>query len=503
MFEINELVSAMNNYIPEKTSGKYYSIAKKYLDLCVSEMLTGYGRDRHSSDDADTVKIYIEQNIRQMHTHRYNKTQYWYTWLSSQFPLWIKVRNGYNNGKSNPTIVRSLVSLRELVDYRISESQGYLLTPVTDSNHDVPLDSDSIINYIVHKQKIITSGRAHNLAKEASKLNDALRVLEYINQHGTSMAHRYDTKPNGRRYCTGFNLQNFSSEVREAALGNCLKLDLNTAMLVFYRTVLRELDPGYPAHGLTALIDDKNLVRKQLASLITNTKMRHEDKIKYLVKRGIAAIGFGSKPSSGYGALPDIIYNRDDRQRFIDSEYVQMLQADIEHFNAVTSQVYTKEYVKEHYPDALKAGVNGNRFSRNAFNSYLYQGIESIIMDWFMAEVDKQYPGMMLLHVHDCIYVKPHVSLDFLRGIQWKMQQRFGASWTFDREKIEAYSHVADIQHSHKQHIQAEELKAQQYQSKFVDTQPITVATFGLAKQPDLDAEWTAYMDAMAPDSNY
>ncbi len=48
MVTTKQVVDAMNAYLPEKTTGKYYQIAQKYLDLCVSEMLEGYGRSREA-----------------------------------------------------------------------------------------------------------------------------------------------------------------------------------------------------------------------------------------------------------------------------------------------------------------------------------------------------------------------------------------------------------------------------------------------------------------------
>lgn len=475
MISIEDVVKQMNVFLPEQTAGKYKHIAQRYLDLCVSEMLEGYGRDKDPDQDLDTISIYIEDNIRKQHTHRYNKTQYWYTWLSQQFPLWIKIRNGYNNGKSNPSIVRSIVPLRELLQHRIAHSQSYLIEPVVDTgDFSVQLNQDSLINFIVAKQKLLDQNQAYNPGKEARKISQALKLLEYISVNGTSMPHVGKVSDYGRTYCSGFNLQNaVTAEVREAALGNAIKIDINSAMMVFYRTVIAEYDPGYPAHGLRALIDDKKLVRQTLADLLSNTKMSTDSKIKTVIKKSIAAIGFGSNPHSAYSSIKNIIWHQADREQFCNSEYIQLLVNDIEHFNQLTKKTFTPQYVREHFAQALKVNekTGRSRFSRDSFNTYLYQQWESVVMNWVIQYVEQKYPGGVILQVHDCVYLHPHVSMDLLRGLQQDIQYHISPWLSFDRECISEYRNSGKyVDRDHIQRLQAEEALAKTYTGILANT---------------------------------
>jgi len=193
--------------------------------------------------------------------------------------------------------------------------------------------------------------------------------------------------------------------VREAALGKCHKYDIRTAMFSHMLEVICKEFPQYPVKSsyIWEYSTRKTGVRKELAQqCILETAGDLNFKIK-LIKKCLAAVGFGSTVSNPRGAITQTIWHARDRQRLLDHPFVVGLLKEVELYRNI---------MKKSYPSALREygsvlRKNG-RSSLSKWCSFEYQLTESATVQHVLSKIP---PDAVLLVVHDAVYTNKNIDL--------------------------------------------------------------------------------------------
>jgi len=233
----------------------------------------------------------------------------------------------------------------------------------------------------------------------------------------------------GRRYYKGKNLQQCSSVVRKAALGDHYEYDLNAAVYSIKLNLcsfFSETKFTYTSEYL----EYKDAIRKRLAKLVfEDTDKFHLD----IIKQAINAIGFGArKNGNGYfdengtwkqTSLQDIfsykskttgklILAKSKFDSFINDKWVENFINEQQQMTSLITDYYkTNEIVTKETHKFLVDGRNS--INQNRLMAFVFQSIERIIMD-SACEFINSTGAKVLLRVHDAVYTDKKINLQEL-----------------------------------------------------------------------------------------
>jgi len=450
---VNEVVSEMNNTYPKSKKNNrgtsYESIASEYLLKTVNHLC------KANITDNGMRELYVS-NLNM--DYRYSKGRRWITWLKDNYPLFYIVQQGNNLDKS-PSKVQLLVSDKELLEYRMNEDFSSLYTANTHSDTlDVKVDIDNLHNYIADCYvRAINSAKGVYRDKLIRNAGQALELYDFAQANDGYLRQCYEFSDFGRLYMKGINLQNrISSEVREAALGKCYKYDISAASYAFRLGYIKHHAPTAKTPALIDLVEYKKRTRQILVKdCLIHTNADEEFKTK-IIKKALNAIGFGSRAGMYYGALSDIIYHKQDRMRFIEHPLIKELEVELKLFTELLKQ--------EIPPRTARTFLTGEqRYSQNRFESYVYQQIETAVMQNIMKNCNND----VLMWCHDAIYTTNCEGLGKLN--YYLHEQQYMQYASFEQEEITLWQNpfkLAEIyqQHNeHKQRIKSEEQLAQEH----------------------------------------
>jgi hypothetical protein len=458
-YSISVISDHMQQFYPIKTKSNnsisYASIAQKYIDVTVNAFLIG-----DTEDVPDTYYIW-KKSLSDKVTNKYNGNYMWYTWLSQNYPLFNTLRNGNNFNSSQASLVQSYVSVDELILYAYHNNDRLAaLCDIPRGDVSVtPVDVESLSNYrdnLVYYNVNEQDKSARDRRNRDIHRAGLILALAQINNGYLVQGHSTSEWP--RQYLSGVNLQNgTTSGVREAALGRVYKYDINSSAFAFKSTVIQQWAQSqgidYQPRTMLQLLTDKRSVRNMLAyDVLKSTKTNKEHKLE-LIKEAITSMGFGCDPSRPQNAIEKIIWNRDDRERFVNHEWVQEFQQEQKLFTEIVRQTYSKDWVKANRPAALK----GNRYSQSKLEAYLYAQFETE----FMQEI-QQCIGTdnILLWVHDCVYTSKRIDLDYFN----RVAERMGYPLIrFSCERLEPVRHNQLLKlKGEQQHLQVKQRIAQE-----------------------------------------
>lgn len=466
-YSISAIAAHMEQHYPapskSNNSISYAEIATKYIDLTVNALVS-----------ADSIpgsnQLYIWKNaLAQSLTHKYNGENYWYTWLYSNYPLFSTINNS-SKGSTTPSLVQSYVTENELLLYVYSNrSRITQRLPLPKNNTtDTPIDTESLSNFIDNEVVL------HNREKDASErerhkknIARACQILSRAELNGGVLRQEISTSEWPRHYLSGINLQNNTrSEVRDAALGKCYKYDINSSAFAFKATVIEEYcrnnSIDYKPTAMRQLLADKRGVRNMLAyDVFKSTQTTEEHKLA-MIKDCITSMGFGATFGT-HGAIGNIIWHAEDRTRFETHSWVQQFKTEQDLFSEIVRRTYDRKWVKLNMPGALK----GTRYSQSKLEAYLYAQFETALMTHIQQAVGEEN---VLLWVHDCVYTRQRVDLDYFNRVPESMGYgliRFGC----ERVEPVRYNRMAKLEiglesASHSRRMHVEESRAAHYQSR-------------------------------------
>ena len=405
IYSTQDIVEYMESVFPAKPQSNYESIAQKYIDICVSECLKGY----INSDDPDKIDFRLT-TLKDNILNRYDGNKYWLPHLKQQFPFFYTIQRGWRTGDvAVISSVKPLFHEYALLAHYMDRDYGELLQclhPVKQHNKIVtPIDTRNLQWFIDNTMEDLDNPKlAKGKQSLIKQLYQAKSILDIAQQNNNTLPQNYSQKDTGRTYMSGINLQNCSSRVREAALGACHKYDLRTAM---FGHMLQKISDRFPDFNIkqsyiAEYVHNKNRIRSELArDCIVETQGEPDFKVK-LIKKTLAAIGFGANVSNSRGAIQQNIWHEGDRNRLLNNAWMKGLLGEVELYREIMRATYPR--AKREFGDALKK--NG-RSSLSKWCSFEYQLTESAVVHHVINTVKPD----VLLQVHDAIYVRTRCDL--------------------------------------------------------------------------------------------
>jgi len=292
----------------------------------------------------------------------------------------------------------------------------------------------------------------------------------------------------GRRVYKGYNLQNQPSNIREAALGKCMKYDIRTSVYAVYCELMKEIgltEQYIETTELCNYVRHSRAIRRKLVKdciVYTSTDaMTPQQKekwcVKKLIKPAITALGFGAKLNENKGyvdqygsyqvtAMGDILYQNLDRKSFVNHSTIQQMKAELKDLRdllKVCKDEFLANKTEKELPEQLYH-KNG-RLNLNVFTAWVYQNMETIIMDKIYAYMQENYGIEPILKVHDGFYTKHPIPI---AEINSEIRKQLGLKYIYlDCEAVKLVidrNPQSNIQHTAR--ISAEEDTATQYQEK-------------------------------------
>ena len=445
---LDTIVSGMNRKYPQNkfsNSKSYKDIASEYLDVCVMEMLQNITIN-------NTIPEVSITSIRSNFTYRYNKKHYWWDHLYSNYPLWLEIQKGYNISDKNRqlTQIKPLVSLSDILDYRMNRDFGDYFRNTLDAKQQItatPINKTSILN----AQQVWAQQRQYKNVVLCQNLLDQAEQDHII----SNAELKNNMFGKSRMYMKGANnLQGIRKPVREAALGDCFRYDINSSVFAYQMHTIKTHTPDVKTPCMMELLENKASVRNRLASEClqnTNTTPEHKQKI---IKQSLTALSFGSNANSWASGIAEYIYSETDRDRFALHPYVQGLLKEIKQY---------RDIIRKLYPRKAYPGVSIATLCSNHYQAQESQAIRQIIAE---TQTDP------LLVVHDCIYTRKPIDTIYATVI---LQQCLGNYAKFECKQIIAwydksrYQQQIAQENAHYGRILQEEMLAQQTQENIYE----------------------------------
>ena len=447
---VDTIVLEMNKVHPESKYSNgtdYKQIATEYFDICVMELLNNLTNNNQVSE----VSL---SGIKSKFNYRYNKNQYWWNYLFTNYPVWLEIQKGYSVSSTNKqlTQIKPLVSIRDLMHYRMNRDFGDYYRSTVDRTPGLcvytPIDQESLRNY----QRVCAEQEQY---KNIVLCQNILDQMERSPTGTDCIISNAECKHNvigqSRVYYSGANnLQGMKRVVREAALGKCYKYDINSSVFAYMYHVIKTQDSGIRLPYMIDLLERKDYIRKVLATeCLTATNTTPEHKLK-IIKSSLTALSFGSNPHSWSSGIAEHIFNNADRERFATHEFVTGIMSEIKQYQAI---------IRSQFPKADYPGVKLVTLCSNHYQSCEALAIQEIVLALNLN------PALL---VHDCLYVKQR--MDIVEATV-TLQDYMGKYAKFGRDELKPWQDRSNwdqndiAQAEHQQRISQEERDAVYHQS--------------------------------------
>lgn len=453
--------------IPKSFSNKFPNLSakkqQKHFDSYLSVMHRHLCKRLPFMNDEYTY-ISLEKLINECGEFQYEKKRY-YIWneFKETFAFFYVIDPGSNlKYTKNLFEKNSKVKImnHKLVDMLIDAGDAQELVSLFygDINDDtvlttVDVDMNSLVNFISHCDvELSNPTNTDEYKNQVRKNRYQAKYTKIISEFFYEIYDKYcfPMIPNksdyGRTYYKGINIMNMKEEVRRAVLGDYHQYDLNASVyavkLMLAKNVLAEKNESHFGKFTYTkeYLDRKSRLRNDLAKeCLTKMNMPFKGKIK-IIKEAITAIGFGARIGAGSWqvndnewknpALNDIIMNKEDRDRFINHNFVK---------NFVKEQQEMMKLIVDHYLEddeftgkivAIKDMSNNNgRIRKAQVMAYLYQHAEAYIMQQV-----KEIAGEGSICIHDALITKRPISNNKLLDIK-KLLSDFDQELSIDHEE--------------------------------------------------------------------
>lgn len=472
--------------------------AQEYQQKVFQELVSGFFLANMKQISQGELPFSLERIKRSLGRYGSGGKNYWWDWLHKNYPIVQVIKKG-NSIKGLLTMVKS-----EIIPIDIIVAGGnrqevfenlYNQYPADSERHCVKIDQTSLKNYIAATQ-------AQNSANQTiiNNLQEAKRILMIAEYTGGVLPQIVNRSRFGRIYYRGPNLQSCHKTVREAALGKCHLVDINSAVFTWKYSLV---DDNQGLSYTRELLNEKNRVRKTLARIAFDTD---EPYYVNLIKQTMTAIGFGARLTKNawfqttvagelkwtQGSISDIIKSKDARDRLLESEWMTNFMQEQKTIDAIIvkemrHQLETNEMVKQYREDFL---TPAGRLSESKMIAWAYQQSEQAVMK----KMAQAAGAEILLQVHDGLYfkTKPDVaSMQTELQLQWPIAK-------ISHETIEPYRYANVIEITdHRERIHQEEKKANagvDPRTTGIQTEKIATRKYNSHAEPD----WEIYMNHLA-----
>lgn len=520
-FNKTQILADMKLASPGSRQSTLTKALDAYLHVTIEEINVGiqYGRKQFNN----TGQFSLNRTRIRNAIHKYNTrtkkggTIYWSQWFEQNYPL-VTVIPTPGRGKGSKNKFTSLAKLNiSMSEFAQLSKQLYNTQSIQERHIDpyvelveagqmcidwIPVDIHSLQDYIAMTE--------HNLANlTATELDSAYGRTIYANwmmaqnwlayiANTNSIPQFYDPNqglPGDRKYYKGMSLQQTSSQVRTAVLGDCVELDISNMAFTY---MLSQIHPDdRRKFELLDYIKNRDAWRTGLAKVLQKNwldkdgvkRELHSETALKIVKQAIQILAFGGKTHNSYPvtdadgniyykntSLSDIIRNKTARDAFLNHSKIKAIIAEIKD---ITS--FVTDATAETDPELAKQFTNGRGLDRSALLCYLYRVAETGIMNDVKKLVDL-VGAKPLLTVHDGMYLDSLTTDQFVR-IQDAIGELHGDLYKLTRTEHSAKYKIVDWNEVHEQEaqhaarIKREEQTARDWVAQAADTtQPIDYA---------------------------
>jgi len=362
-----------------------------------------------------------------------------------------------------PVIYSKTISLFDLPLYKEYKSE-YKDVPYT----EVHINEESINNFIRNTMATIASTPKTGNGNYHDTLNNNLKSaikLQEINTQVGFIPHFHRQSHFGRLYYVGpSNLHSLTTELREAALGGWVNMDISNAVFTWRYNVTKAIAPKAKLYNTLDYIDRKKQIRKEVAEYVLSnrTRLSLEKKVK-IIKQAFTALSFGAKTMQSFHklAINEILYP-EERQRFYNHPFMLDFIAEQEY---ITDTIFRS--VKNSIPSTADCLKNGRGISKTKVLAYLYQHSETELMSKIYNYIDTLDRDVKLVKLHDGFYAD-YLSNDEISTISYIINENDNNAYDYKLavKHIDSYkvalknTDIYQQEYQHKQRIKAETLKA-------------------------------------------
>jgi len=393
----------------------------------------------------------------------------------SNTSLVIKTYNGSSISKRvskvtfNPKYKKAI--FKDLMDNDYLLNDTYLDKLDKQANYEIPIDMDALDSYIENTKQALVNATG---LKYIEKLYRNYSAAKQIKQRallvdGTYIVKEYwEEIDSGRAHGHGLSLQRVGKEVRHAALGRCAKIDFKASSYAILTSLALAINPSLKVAALTEYIQKRTLIRKRIAKKLGIT----EDWMKQI----FTSLGFGATlKNNTFNSIRKMLGKEKYALLIANDEFMHIKKAlDVVRDTVLKSDAFKgdKFTIGDYRYVALDAKTQKKR-SKNQKLAWIYQACERMALDIVIDKMPNDY--LMLLPVHDCIYIKQSLPAHVILNLKFEIREIFPLL-DFEQELIipihSAADHnkfsdaVATELFNHKSRIEQEEVAARGYISK-------------------------------------
>lgn len=395
------------------------------------------------------------------------KQKYWWYWLVKNFPLYTPEKQG-NNIQGKLTMVHSHLSFAQAMDMNDAHLLEALdiTAPDTDSHDWVPIDAQSLEAYVNWAMSKTSNSTLVN------NMHTAELILRVSQAHGGYLPQKRKESVFGRLYYTGLNLQQCHKSVREAALGECVNVDIRSSVFAWKLSMMPNTEPYINTREFLRPPAKKRILR-DLALVTWGNADPHSIKS---IKQVLTAISFGARENTlGYwthngewcsGAISSIIKSEDRKRALLQDPWMRDFLKEQNQINSVISSTLKNALSDGDIPQDIDSECRTakGRLSMNKLMAWAYQQYERRVMQ-HITSAKVAGAAELLLWVHDGVYYRksPDVA---------SMNSELQTIWSYgsvEAEELTAWHYTTEQERrdtrmtemSHKQRIAQEEERAQ------------------------------------------
>jgi hypothetical protein len=459
-YDPEEIVLRVKQELPN-TYGNILKKAELYQKLVFKELAYGYYLANMDQINNNQLPFSLARIRNQL--GRYGKPQrYWWDWLHSNFPL-VKVISKGNSIQGVNSMVEIDIPIDILIAGQNSKDLVDALYAKFDANtevHAAPINLRNLDNYIrattaennpnpTIQNNLKTARIIYMVAKHFEEQTGQAQLPQIVNYSSF-----------GRTYYKGVNLQNIHKTVREAALGPCYSVDINSSVFNWkYAVSPFKQELTYTRE----LIQDKDRIRKHLAQVVFGNTSDYSIKT---VKRILTAISFGAKSETRcwfkndqnqwtQGAVSEIIHSKELRDVLFNDTWMKQFMREQERINKHIGDDLAQAARDGAIPESAQKDLRSERgrISKGKLIAWAYQQSEQQIMN----ELLKWSRTDVLLQVHDGVYFRTKPDMPSMQTV---LQDHWLLA-TLSIQEVKQYLYVDhESAQAHRQHIQNEERAA-------------------------------------------
>ena len=401
-----------------------------------------------------------------------------YKLIHELHPLFTVITKGTNlNGGRlstvNTTIPIDLIMYED--SYRHVEAvhySNYIKELSIPRKHErIVIDDTSLENYIYNTKHVIDINI--KAGKNVGKLQQYVHIandLLVVSKELGAIPHIINDSEFGRRYYKALNLQSCPSVVREAALGTCKKIDINSASFRWKHSVGTDIAIELGLDHKFTYTDEYITSRKyhinNLSEVVFGDTNVSKKAAAKTIKQAILAIGFGARSDNvAYWrskSLRDIFASvgrasdeeiTEQLNRFLNHSFMSNLIKEQDVINNLIFKYCCDEMFEDINPP--KCIIKNGKINKAKLIAYLYQSAERDII----SKASDIIPGKVILTVHDGFYTK-HLGPEEIIALRLHFRDYMNYNMKITVENIQRYTYNHEYSQEyidHMTHIHEEE----------------------------------------------